>query len=102
VEENINIEISETNWGKEQIIINKKYKSNFSFKKKKKKKKKKKNKQFIKKKKKKKKKKDNSKIYNCTEYKIINKWKSIIIINVKKGILKYESLHNHLEKEFDT
>jgi len=40
MEENINIEISETNRGKEQIIINKKYKFNFSSKKKKKKKKK--------------------------------------------------------------
>jgi len=42
MEENINIEISETNQGKEQIIIKKKYKFNFSSKKKKKKKKKKK------------------------------------------------------------
>jgi len=40
MEENINIEISKTNRGKEQIIINKKYKFNFSSKKKKKKKKK--------------------------------------------------------------
>jgi len=47
MEENINIEISETNRGKEQIIINKKYKFNFSSKKKKKKKKKKKNKKIF-------------------------------------------------------
>jgi len=53
MEENINIEISETNQGKEQIIIKKKYKFNFSSKKKKKKKKK---------------KKDIFKVYRCTEY----------------------------------
>jgi len=40
MEENINYEINETNQGKEQIIINKKYKFKFSSKKKKKKKKK--------------------------------------------------------------
>jgi len=48
MEENINIEISETNQGKEQIIIKKKYKFNFSSKKKKKKKKKKRKKIFLK------------------------------------------------------
>jgi len=42
MEENINYEINETNQGKEQIIINKKYKFKFSSKKEKKKKKKKK------------------------------------------------------------
>jgi len=53
MEEYINIEIRETNWGKEQIIINKKYKINFSF--------------IIKKK-------INSKVYGYehTEYKILN------------------------------
>jgi len=39
MEENINYEINETNQGKEQIIINKKYKFKFSSKKEKKKKK---------------------------------------------------------------
>jgi len=40
MEENIRIEICETNRGKKQIIINRKYKFNFSNEKKKKKKKK--------------------------------------------------------------
>ena len=74
MEDNIEIEISETNRGK-QIIINKKHKFNFSFQRK-----------------------DKSKIYRCTEYKTLNKCKSL---NDKKEILKYESLHNHLEKEID-
>jgi len=59
MKENIRIEISETNRGKKQIIINRKYEFNFSNKKKKKK---------LNFKKKKKKKKDNSKVYRCTEY----------------------------------
>ncbi|KAG4083385.1 hypothetical protein H8356DRAFT_1326411 [Neocallimastix lanati (nom. inval.)] len=42
-----------------------------------------------------------SKIYRCTEYKTLNKCKSLIILNDKKEVLKYESLHNHLEKEID-
>jgi len=42
-----------------------------------------------------------SKIYRCTEYMTLNKWKSLIILNDKKEVLKYESLHNHLEKEID-
>ncbi|KAL6617412.1 hypothetical protein U3516DRAFT_797130 [Neocallimastix sp. 'constans'] len=37
----------------------------------------------------------------CTEYKTLNKCKSLIILNDKKEVLKYESLHNHLEKEID-
>ncbi|KAL6604745.1 hypothetical protein U3516DRAFT_801337 [Neocallimastix sp. 'constans'] len=72
-----NIEI-EINRGTEQIIINKKHKFNFSFQRK-----------------------DKSKIYRCTEYKTLNKCKSLIILNDKKEVLKYESLHNHLEKEID-
>ncbi|KAG4091036.1 hypothetical protein H8356DRAFT_1331764 [Neocallimastix lanati (nom. inval.)] len=76
--DNIEIEISETNRGNEQIIINKKHKFNFSFQRK-----------------------DKSKIYRCTEYKTLNKCKSLIILNDKKEVLKYESLHNHLEKEID-
>ncbi|KAG4085240.1 hypothetical protein H8356DRAFT_1361986 [Neocallimastix lanati (nom. inval.)] len=31
----------------------------------------------------------------------LNKCKSLIILNDKKEVLKYESLHNHLEKEID-
>jgi len=46
MEENLITDESESNKGKEQIIINKKYKFNFSL---------------IKK--------DNSKVYKCTEYK---------------------------------
>ncbi|ORY20852.1 hypothetical protein LY90DRAFT_516467 [Neocallimastix californiae] len=45
--------------------------------------------------------KDKSKIYRCTEYKTLNKCKSLIILNDKKKVLKYENLHNHLEKEID-
>ena len=78
MDENIEIEISETNRGKEQIIINKKYKYNFS-----------------------KLRKDNSKKYRCTEYKTLNKCKSFIVLNDNKEILEYESLHNHFGKEFD-
>ncbi|ORY63724.1 hypothetical protein LY90DRAFT_505170 [Neocallimastix californiae] len=78
MEDNIEIEISETNRGNEQIIINKKHKFNISFQRK-----------------------DKSKIYRCTEYKTLNKCKSLIILNDKKEVLKYESLHNHLEKEID-
>ncbi|ORX52493.1 hypothetical protein BCR32DRAFT_251807 [Anaeromyces robustus] len=78
MEEIEKIEFSETNRGKKQLIINKKYKFNFSLKKK-----------------------DNSKVYRCTEYKTANKCKSFIILNDKNEILKYESFHNHLEKEFD-
>ena len=33
--------------------------------------------------------------------KTLNKCKSLIILNDKKVVLKYESLHNHLEKEID-
>ncbi|KAG4102671.1 hypothetical protein H8356DRAFT_1420950 [Neocallimastix lanati (nom. inval.)] len=78
MEDNIEIEISETNRGNEQIIIYKKHKFNFSFQRK-----------------------DKSKIYRCTEYKTLNKRKSLIILNDKKEVLKYESLHNHLEKKID-
>jgi len=78
MEENLIIDVSESNKGKEQIIINKKYKFNFSY---------------IRK--------DNSKVYKCTEYKKINKCKSFIILNDKKEILKYDSSHNHPEKEYD-
>ncbi|KAG4100397.1 hypothetical protein H8356DRAFT_1422877 [Neocallimastix lanati (nom. inval.)] len=78
MEENLIINISEFNKGKEQIIINKKYKFNFSYKRK-----------------------DNSKMYKCTEYKKINKCKSFIILNDKKEILKYNSSHNHPKNEYD-
>ncbi|ORX66089.1 hypothetical protein BCR32DRAFT_250539 [Anaeromyces robustus] len=79
MDDKLKIEISETNRGKEQIIINKKYKYNFSTLKK-----------------------DNTKVYRCTEYRTSNKCKSFIILNNNKEVLKYESSHNHLEKEFST
>ncbi|KAG4105816.1 hypothetical protein H8356DRAFT_1269925 [Neocallimastix lanati (nom. inval.)] len=76
MDENLIIEFSETNRGKEQVIINKKFKFNFSTLKK-----------------------NNSKVYRCTEYKTKNKCKSFIILNNKNEILNYEDFHNHLEKE---
>jgi len=72
------IEISETNRGREQIIINRKFKFNFS-----------------------KIKKDNTKIYRCTEYKTYNKCKSFIILNDNKEVLIHESSHNHPGKEIE-
>eukprot|EP00833_Pecoramyces_ruminatium_P016253 jgi/Orpsp1_1/1190285/evm.model.d7180000077973.1 len=78
MEENLNIEISETNRGKKQIILNKKYKYNFS-----------------------KKKKDNTDVYRCTEYKTLNKCKSFINLNDKNEVLDYECSHNHPEKEIE-
>ncbi len=68
----MNIETSETNRGKEQIIISRKYIYNISS---------------IRN--------DNSKIYKCIEYKTLNKCKSFIILNDKKEIIEYESSHNH-------
>ncbi|KAL6588604.1 hypothetical protein U3516DRAFT_807110 [Neocallimastix sp. 'constans'] len=69
MEDNIEIEIGEINRGNEQIIINKKYEFNFSFQRK-----------------------DKSKIFRCTEYKTLNKCKSLIILNDKKEVLKYEKM----------
>ncbi|KAL6600895.1 hypothetical protein U3516DRAFT_802450 [Neocallimastix sp. 'constans'] len=74
----LKIDISETNRGKEQIIINKKYKYNYSYTKK-----------------------NKSKVYRCTEYKTLNKCKSYIIFNDEKEILKYDGVHNHFEQEFN-
>ena len=77
MDQNIEIEISETNRGKEQLIINRKYKYNFSRKLK------------------------NSKVYRCTEYKTSNNCKSSIKINDNNVITEYKSEHNHLEKKFE-
>ena len=77
MDENIEIEISETNIGKEQLIINRKYKYNFSRKLK------------------------NSEVYRCTEYKTSNNCKSSIKINDNNVITEYKSEHNHLEKKFE-
>ncbi|KAG4087393.1 hypothetical protein H8356DRAFT_1433642 [Neocallimastix lanati (nom. inval.)] len=76
MEDNIEIEISETNRGNKQIIINKKHKFNFSFQRK-----------------------DKSKIYRCTEYKTLNKCKSLIILNDKKEKLMCLSVAKHKIKE---
>ncbi|KAG4096177.1 hypothetical protein H8356DRAFT_943782 [Neocallimastix lanati (nom. inval.)] len=66
MEDNIEIEISETNRGNEQIIINKKHKFNFSFQRK-----------------------DKSKIYRCTEYKTLNKCNYVCnsIDNINKVLI---------------
>ena len=61
----MNIETSETNRGKEQIIVNRKYLFNISS---------------IRK--------DNSKVYKCIEYRTLNKCKSFIILNDKREIIK--------------
>jgi len=78
MEGNLKIDISETNRGKEQIIIDRKFKYNFS-----------------------KLKKDNTKIYRCTEYKTLNKCKSFIILNDNKEVLNYDSSHNHPGNEIN-
>ncbi|KAG4085362.1 hypothetical protein H8356DRAFT_1375016 [Neocallimastix lanati (nom. inval.)] len=74
MEKNLEIEISKTNRGKEQIILNRKYKFNLSSKRK-----------------------DNSKKYKCTEYKTLNQCPSFIILNNENQILEYDDSHNHLE-----
>ncbi|ORY87241.1 hypothetical protein LY90DRAFT_618943 [Neocallimastix californiae] len=43
----------------------------------------------------------NQKFIDALKYKTLNKCKSLIILNDKKEVLKYKSLHNHLEKEID-
>ncbi|KAG4107787.1 hypothetical protein H8356DRAFT_1416198 [Neocallimastix lanati (nom. inval.)] len=77
MEKNLEIEISKTNRGKEQIILNRKYKFNLSSKRK-----------------------DNSKKYKCTEYKTLNQCPSFIILNNENQILEYNDSHNHLENKF--
>ena len=74
----IEIEISETNREKKQIIVDKKYKFNFSYLKR-----------------------DNSKVYRCTEYKTPKKCNSFIVLNDNDKVLKYGNNHNHLEREYD-
>jgi len=74
----VNYEISETNRGKKQIIIDRKYKFNFSYKKV-----------------------NNSKIYRCTHYKTDYKCKSFIILNEDNKIIKYFNKHNHLEEDYN-
>jgi len=78
---NQEIGISKTNRGKEQIILNRKYKFNLSSKRK-----------------------DNSKKKKnkCIEYKTLNKCPSFIILNNENQILEYDDSHNHLENKFET
>jgi len=71
------LEISETNRERNQIIVNRKYKFNLWY---------------IT---------NNTKVFKCTEYKTVNKCKSYIILNDNNKIIKYESKHTHPEKEFD-
>ncbi|KAG4092035.1 hypothetical protein H8356DRAFT_1294782 [Neocallimastix lanati (nom. inval.)] len=73
MEDSIEIEISETNRGNEQFIINKKHKFNFSFQRK-----------------------DKSKIYRCTEYKTLNKF---YINHLEKEIDVSISVAKHKIKE---
>ena len=80
MEKNQEIEISKTNRGKEQIILNKEYKFNLSFKRKA----------------------NSIKKYKCTEYKTLNKYSSFIILNNENQILEYDDSHNHLENKFET
>ena len=73
----INYEVSETNREKKQIIIERKYKFNFSYKK-------------I----------DNTEIFRCTHYKTSYKCTSFVILNDKNKIIKYHNNHNHLEESY--
>ena len=76
--DNPTIEFSETQRGKEQLIVNKKYLYNFSHENK-----------------------DKSKFYRCTEYKTKFKCNSTIILNKDNSILKYNEWHNHPGKKLD-
>jgi len=63
---------------KKQIIIDRKYKFNFSYKKV-----------------------NNSKIYKCIYYKTVYKCKSFIILNDNNNIIKNYINHNHLEEDYN-
>ena len=76
--ENIKYEISETNRNKKQIIIDRKYKFNFSY-------------QKV----------DNSKLYRCTHYKTDKNCKSYVILNNKNKIIKYYNNHNHRQEDYN-
>ncbi|ORY83428.1 hypothetical protein LY90DRAFT_499629 [Neocallimastix californiae] len=71
------LEISETNKEKNQIIVNRKYKFNLWY---------------IT---------NNTKIFKCTKYKTVKKCKSYIILNDNNKIIKYENKHTHPGKEYD-
>ncbi|KAG4103298.1 hypothetical protein H8356DRAFT_1644212 [Neocallimastix lanati (nom. inval.)] len=71
------LEISETNKEKNQIIVNKKYKFNL---------------RYIT---------NSTKVFKCTEYKTVKKCKSYIILNDNNKVIKYENKHTHPGKEYD-
>ncbi|ORY31317.1 hypothetical protein LY90DRAFT_512478 [Neocallimastix californiae] len=71
------LEISETNKEKNQIIVNKKYKFNLWY---------------IT---------NSTKVFKCTEYKTVKKCKSYIILNDNNKVIKYENKHTHPGKEYD-
>ncbi|KAG4083842.1 hypothetical protein H8356DRAFT_1436646 [Neocallimastix lanati (nom. inval.)] len=71
------LEISETNKEKNQIIVNKKYKFNLWY---------------IT---------NSTKVFKCTEYKTVKKCKSHIILNDNNKVIKYENKHTHPGKEYD-
>ena len=74
----INYEFSETNRGKKQIIIERKYKFNYTYK-------------YV----------NNTTIYRCTHYKTRYKCPSFVILNDKDKIIKYKNSHNHLEEKYN-
>ena len=71
------LEISETNKEKNQIIVNGKYKFNLWY---------------IT---------NNTKIFQCTKCKTVKKCKSYIILNDNNKVIKYENKHTHPGKEYD-
>jgi len=73
------MKLMKTTEEKKQIIIDRKYKFNLSYKKV-----------------------NNSKIYRCTHYKTAYKCKSFIILYDDNKIIKYYNNHNHLKEEYNT
>ncbi|KAL6616872.1 hypothetical protein U3516DRAFT_663205 [Neocallimastix sp. 'constans'] len=71
------LEISETNKEKNQIIVNRKYKFNLWY---------------IT---------NNTKIFQCTKCKTVKKCKFYIILNDNNKVIKYENKHTHPGKEYD-
>ncbi|OUM70671.1 hypothetical protein PIROE2DRAFT_1212 [Piromyces sp. E2] len=72
---NDQLEISETNKERNQIIVNRKYKFNLWY---------------ITN--------NNIKVFKCTEYKTANKCKSYITLNDNDKVIKYENKHTHSRK----
>jgi len=74
MDDNIKIDMSETNRGKNQIIVDKIYKFNFSYK--------------IG---------NNITICRYIHYKTDKKCDSFIVLNDKEDVIKYKDSHNHFE-----